>query len=60
MALAASKTIDKKAVQSKAWSVVREALTLDDSAVREQAVQSLEFVDNPPGDQCAALSFAGR
>jgi HEAT repeat protein len=42
----AAKGPNKQAVQSKAWSVVREALTLDDSAVREQAVQSLEFVDN--------------
>src|SRR4051812_43177668 len=42
----AAKTPNKKSLQTSAWSVVREGLTSDDSAVREQAVQALEYINN--------------
>lgn len=41
---ASAKAVNKK-VQAQAWGIVREALTSPDSVVREQVVQSLEFID---------------
>ena len=40
--------LTNKKVLRKAWSVVRESLTSEDSQVREMAVQGLEFIE---GDQ---------
>src|SRR5690242_13535706 len=33
-------------VEKRAWSIVSEAITNNDSAIREQVVQGLEFVDD--------------
>src|SRR5258707_288393 len=40
-----AKPVDKK-YANKAWSIVQEALTTEDSVIRETAVQGLQYVDN--------------